>query len=365
MNYMGPLNPGQFWPRKVELLDVDTHSMMSLIAPRAVFTNGGTDNANGNADAWQDPRGMYLAGKISSAVWEFMGWPGQIIPPGTVFTTDMPDTAYPPPGAPATYRKIDESRGGTPPFNVPFIDGTVGYRRHAEGHTDGPGWPSFALFASRYLNDKRPVVAAGQTFTLPALGTSALGTLQATDGDNDPLGDWQVTGGTGAYKFVVDAQTGAITVADRLALDVNTRSYELDVIVGDGKLASHGQTVTIQVPADVSAPRFTTLTASPASIWPANHKMVPITLTAASTDDLDPALTSPRIVSITSNEPINGQGDGNTSLDWTITGPLTASLRAERSGKGAGRIYTITVESVDRSGNVGRGAVTVTVAHNQ
>ena len=365
MNYMGPLNPGQFWPRKVELLDVDTHSMMSLIAPRAVFTNGGTDNSNGNADAWQDPRGMFLAGKVSSPVWEFLGWPGQIIPPGTVFTTDMPDSAYPPAGAPSTYRKIDESRGGTPPFNVAFIDGTVGYRRHGEGHTDGPGWPSFALFASRYLKDKRPVVAEGQTFTLPRLGTSALGTLQAADGDGDALGDWQVTGGTGAYKFQVDRETGAVTVADRLALDVNTRRYELSVIVGDGKLASHRQNVAINVPADVAAPVFTTLAASQTSIWPPNHKMVPIALTAASTDDFDPAPTSPRIVSVTSNEAVNGQGDGNTSSDWTITGPLTVDLRAERSGKGNGRVYTITVESIDRSGNAGRATVKVTVAHNQ
>jgi hypothetical protein len=367
MNYMGPLNPGQFWPRKVELLDVDVHSMMSLIAPRAVFTNGGTENSNGNADAWQDPRGMYLAGKISSPVWEFLGWPGQVIPPGTVFTTD-PSTVYPPAGAPANhqgYRLIDESHGGTPPFNVAFIDGTVGYRRHAEGHTDGPGWPTFALFASRFLKDQRPVVTAGQAFTLPAIGTSALGRVQATDGDGEPLGDWQVTGGTGAYKFLVDRDTGAITVSDRLALDVNTRSYELSVIVGDGKLASHRQGVTIQVPADVTAPVFTTLTASRASIWPANHKMVPITLTATTADDFDPAPTSPRIVSVVSSEAPNGKGDGNTSSDWSITGPLTVDLRAERSGRGAGRVYTITVESVDRSGNVGRGTVTVTVAHNQ
>ena len=59
---------------------------MSLIAPRMVMTNGGTDTPPGNGDAWQDPRGMYLAGALSSPVWEFLGWPGQIIPEGTVFT---------------------------------------------------------------------------------------------------------------------------------------------------------------------------------------------------------------------------------------------------------------------------------------
>ena len=70
-------------------------------------------------------------------------------------------------------------------------------------------------------------------------------------------------------------------------------------------------------------------------------------------------------LSVTSNEPVNATGDGNTTSDWEITGDLTVNLRAERSGRGAGRIYTITVESVDRSGNVGRSTVTVAVAHNQ
>ena len=75
MTYAGPIGHGpranQF-PRKVEYLDADVHSVMSLIAPRAVLTNGGTDNSSGNGDAWQDPRGMYLAGAVSGPVWEFL-----------------------------------------------------------------------------------------------------------------------------------------------------------------------------------------------------------------------------------------------------------------------------------------------------
>ena len=365
MNYMGPLTPGTFWPRKVELLDVDTHSVMSLIAPRAVFTNGGTDNVNGNADAWQDPRGMFLAGKVPSPVWEFLGWPGQVIPPGTVFTTDLPDSAYPPAGAPSTYRKIDESAGGTPPFNEAFIDGTVGYRRHGQGHTDGPGWPSFALFASRFLKDQRPVVRDGQSFTLPDLPATVVGTLEATDGDGEALGNWQVTGGSGAYKFRLDHATGAVTIPDRLALDVDTTSYDLSVLVSDGKLASHRETVTILVPPDVTPPAFQVLRPSQTTMWPPNHKMVPITMTAVVSDNRDPAPTAPRIVSVSSNEPVNGTGDGDTSPDWQVTGDMSLKLRAERSGHGSGRVYTITVESVDRSGNAGRATVTVTVPHNQ
>ena len=58
-----------------------------------------------------------------------------------------------------------------------------------------------------------------------------------------------------------------------------------------------------------------------------------------------------KILSVRSNEDINGNGDGNTSPDWEITGDHTVNLRAERSGKGYGRVYTITIQAYDESGN--------------
>ncbi len=237
MNYGGPLVPGQFWPRKVELLDVDVHSVMSLIAPRMVLTNGGTDTPPGNGDAWQDPRGMFLAGKVSGPVWDFLGWPGQIIPEGTVFTSGP-----------------DESIGGTPPFDVAFIDGTVGWRRHSQGHTDTPDWPAFVLMASRYFNDSRPVITPGQSFVLGNAPAGTAGIVSASDGDAaDLLSQWQVKGGTGAYKFSINPTTGQIVIVDPLAIDfVNAPTYTLTLIVGDGKLPSHDQTVTISIPEKIN-----------------------------------------------------------------------------------------------------------------
>jgi hypothetical protein len=111
---------------------------------------------------------------------------------------------------------------------------------------------------------------------------------------------------------------------------------------------------------DSTAPVFTGLTASPNVLWPANHKMVSVNLTAAVADTVDPSPVT-RIVSVTSNEPVNGTGDGDTGPDWEITGDLTLYLRAERAGTGTGRIYTITVESRDRFGNAAVRTATVTV----
>ncbi|HET9433357.1 MAG TPA: T9SS type A sorting domain-containing protein, partial [Chitinophagaceae bacterium] len=50
--------------------------------------------------------------------------------------------------------------------------------------------------------------------------------------------------------------------------------------------------------------------------------------------------------------------------DWEITGHNTVNLRAERSGKGSGRIYTITVECADGSGNKTTSTTEVSVSDN-
>jgi hypothetical protein len=88
--------------------------------------------------------------------------------------------------------------------------------------------------------------------------------------------------------------------------------------------------------------------------------MVPVSLDVELVDLIDPA-PSARIVTVSSNEPVDGSDDGNTSPDWEITGPLTVALRAERSGEGTGRIYTITVEATDAAGNVTMRTVSVSV----
>lgn len=72
-----------------------------------------------------------------------------------------------------------------------------------------------------------------------------------------------------------------------------------------------------------------------------------------------------RVINVTANEPIDGMGDGNTEPDWEITGDLTVNLRAERSGKGTGRVYTIYVECVDAGGNSTVATVNVSVSHDQ
>lgn len=119
-------------------------------------------------------------------------------------------------------------------------------------------------------------------------------------------------------------------------------------------------TVTV---ADTTSPVITGLAPSTSELWPPNQKFVPITLAVTATDNCSATLRS-EIVSVTSNEPVTG-GTDTTSPDWEITGPLSVNLRAERSEDGLGRVYTITVETTDESGNRTQKVTTVSVPKNQ
>jgi hypothetical protein len=107
---------------------------------------------------------------------------------------------------------------------------------------------------------------------------------------------------------------------------------------------------------------------SPTVLWPPDHKLVPITATITVTDVCDPNPTV-KLISITSNEPDNGLGDGDTAGDIQQAGfgtdDRTFMLRAERSGKGNGRIYTVTYQATDASGNTTTKTATVIVPKSQ
>jgi len=105
--------------------------------------------------------------------------------------------------------------------------------------------------------------------------------------------------------------------------------------------------------------------AQPNILWPPNHKMVRVTVSAIVSEDYDGEEPSCRIISVSSNEPDNGLGDGDTAPDWEIMGAATVNLRAERAGNGAGRVYTLTVECTDPAGDSATEYVTVTVPHDQ
>ncbi|UCG53503.1 MAG: T9SS type A sorting domain-containing protein [Candidatus Latescibacterota bacterium] len=138
---------------------------------------------------------------------------------------------------------------------------------------------------------------------------------------------------------------------------VNEFTYELSV------------TGHIATPADDIPPEITVYL-NRYCLWPPNHKMVDIYACVTATDEgccTDPPTWV--LTSVTSNEPDNGQGDGNTVddiQDADIGTPDThIRLRSERSGQGDGRIYTIVYTATDCVGNQTDATVEVRVPHDQ
>jgi hypothetical protein len=100
-------------------------------------------------------------------------------------------------------------------------------------------------------------------------------------------------------------------------------------------------------------------------LWPPNHKFVDITILGVTDPDGD--LVSITITGITSDEPtasIKGAGGDKHAPDADGVGTDTASLRAERSGTGNGRVYEITFVASDGKGGETEGSVTVCVPHD-
>lgn len=77
--------------------------------------------------------------------------------------------------------------------------------------------------------------------------------------------------------------------------------------------------------------------------------MAPVAVRVTAVDAVD-AFSVCSIAGVETNEPVNGTGDGDTAPDWLIGSASVVHLKAERSGRGQGRTYTVSVRCSDSSG---------------
>lgn len=125
-------------------------------------------------------------------------------------------------------------------------------------------------------------------------------------------------------------------------------------------------TSTLLNPVANQPPDCTGATASPAELWPPNHKFADVSVVGATDPDGDPITVT--ITNIAQDEPLDGPGDGNTCPDASGVGTDVASVRAERSGtkttSGDGRVYHISFAAEDGRGGACSGTVQVCVPHD-
>ena len=109
LKYAGPLT--------VNDLPVDAHELIALCAPRPVFIGSGSGQVEGG---WVDAKGMFLGAVGAGPVYKLLG-------------------------------KKDLGTAEFPPMETALTQGDIAFRQHTGGHTNGPNWPTFLTFASRYL----------------------------------------------------------------------------------------------------------------------------------------------------------------------------------------------------------------------
>jgi hypothetical protein len=158
-------------------------------------------------------------------------------------------------------------------------------------------------------------------------------------------------------------ETATITIrADVLCATANgsVLSSTVDVDTETQETRLDNNQLTLSATAVNPPPTMSSVSVSPAALGPPNHKLVPVTLSYSVSDNCGTPVCS---LSVSSNEPINGTGDGDASPDWVIQDSKHVSLRAERRGGGGGRIYTLLVSCQDSAGGVTSKTATVTVAN--
>ena len=116
----------------------------------------------------------------------------------------------------------------------------------------------------------------------------------------------------------------------------------------------------VRLQIDRTPPVLSGLPAS-CTIWPPDHRLVQVALIKAS-DSLS-GVAGPLSIAVTSNEPEAGLGDGDLAPDIVISGG-DLKVRAERSGRGAGRVYAISATAADVAGNIATTTATCSVPHD-
>jgi endo-1,4-beta-xylanase len=239
-------------------------------------------------------------------------------------------------------------------FDVQINDGKDGARQSAAtwNDTTGTGYQDTSVFGVLTLVKPADTTSPVTTDNAPTEWVNKDITVDLTANDNDS--------GVKATYYKIDngtEQTGnSVTVSED---GVHTITYWS---VDNAGNVEQAKTTTVKL--DKTAPTLN-ITLDKTTLWPANHKMVPVTATINASDETS-GINSVVLTSITSNEKLQSDDIQNAKVNVPITGSTTSfDLRADRLGHGNGRIYTITFTATDKAGNVVTKSVDVAVPHDQ
>ena len=216
------------------------------------------------------------------------------------------------------------------------------------------------------LPNQPPVADAGPDRTVECSAPN--GTPVHLDGSHSS--DPDSTAGTNddiaTFEWLVNGAVAATGATATVTLPTGATTVTLKVTDKAGASATDDVVITV---ADTTPPQLV-LAAQPSSLWPPNHSMRDVHVRADVVDACTPPGTiQPILVSASSSEPDNGLGDGDTENDIQGadlgTPDHDVMLRAERSGGGPGRVYTLVYSVADATGAVTEARTHVRVPHDQ
>jgi hypothetical protein len=248
--------------------------------------------------------------------------------------------------------------GDSSSINVPT--GSLSVGNHTVVVTTSGTCGSASQSATLTVNSA-PVVT-----TNPVSQTATSGTVTftaAASGSPTPTVQWQVsTNGGASFSNISGATSTSLTVT--VSASVNGNKYRAVFTNSCGTATTTAATLT------TCQPPVITLSHASLEMWPPNHKYKTFNITdfiSSATSNCYGNITSSVVVtSVTSDEPENSGGDGNTLQDIVIAQNCkSVNLRSERDGGGNGRVYTINFKVTDAAGNTTTATARVTVPHSQ
>jgi hypothetical protein len=265
--------------------------------------------------------------------------------------------------------------GSPKTFTTNLTDTTFNYFYAINGPHTSPqgnwewtgGWIDNIYVRTEQGQNQPPVVDAGLDQTVEQetyQGTEVTQIGHVSDADGDAITYEWTEGDTVLASGTIPAPNEPPTDADvTLTYTFPPGEHIVTLTVSDGKTSSSDDVLII---VEDTTPPEISVSVSPDVLWPPNHKMVNIQAAVTVSDIGDPA-PAWTLISITSNEPEEGPGKKH-SPDIMGHGPgtpdLDFQLRAERLEQGEGRIYTITYQAADSSGNSVSAEVFVIVPYD-
>ncbi len=200
-----------------------------------------------------------------------------------------------------------------------------------------------------------PVAVVGGNQTVKSGNLVTLDGSRSSDPDMDPLTyRWSQVGGPAVS--LLDSSSAITTF---LAPQVGGPTLlTFNLTVSDSVLPSNPASVSVTVIRPNDPPVCSMARAAPDTLWPPDHKLLPVRITGVT--DADSGAIVIAVTEVTQDELVYGLGDGDTSPDAVIQGDKVL-LRAERAGNGNGRVYHVQFTAADGQGGSCNGVVKVRV----